>query len=33
MNIKLTEIAQEELRKELQSKDNKSLRIYISGMG
>ncbi len=33
MNIKLTELAQEELRKQLQSKDNKSLRLYIAGMG
>lgn len=33
MNIKLTELAQEELRKQLQSKDNRSLRLYVAGMG
>lgn len=35
MSIELTQIAQEELRKVVESKNNlnRSLRIYIAGMG
>ena len=35
MSIEITQLAQEELRKVLESKNNfnRSLRIYIAGMG